>query len=60
VRLPLANATSNSEMDYPADGITEGVINHLSRLPRLRVMASTVSRCAIKAQRPDNHQLRDN
>src|SRR6202140_248649 len=37
--LPLANATSNSEMDYLADGITEGVINHLSRLPRLRVMA---------------------
>jgi serine/threonine-protein kinase len=26
-------------MDYLADGITEGVINHLSRLPRLRVMA---------------------
>src|SRR5262249_1603312 len=25
--LPLANATSNSEMDYLADGITEGVIN---------------------------------
>src|SRR6202158_1127839 len=43
--LPLANATSNSEMDYLADGITEGVINHLSRLPRLRVMArSTVFR----------------
>ena len=32
--LPLANATSNPEMDYLADGITEGVINHLSRLPR--------------------------
>ena len=43
--LPLANATSNSDMDYLADGITEGVINHLSRLPRLRVMArSTVFR----------------
>jgi TolB-like protein/Tfp pilus assembly protein PilF len=28
-------------MDYLADGITEGVINHLSRLPRLRVMART-------------------
>ena len=43
--LPLANATSNSEMDYLADGITEGVINHLSRLPQLRVMArSTVFR----------------
>src|ERR1700730_16262816 len=39
--LPLSNATSNSEMDYLADGITEGVINHLSRLPRLRVMART-------------------
>jgi eukaryotic-like serine/threonine-protein kinase len=39
--LPLANATSNAEMDYLADGITEGVINHLSRLPRLRVMAHT-------------------
>jgi serine/threonine protein kinase len=39
--LPLANATSNSEIDYLADGITEGVINHLSRLPQLRVMART-------------------
>ena len=39
--LPLANATSNSEMDYLADGITEGVINHLSRLPQLRVMSRT-------------------
>jgi serine/threonine protein kinase/TolB-like protein/Flp pilus assembly protein TadD len=39
--LPLTNATSNSEMDYLADGITDGVINHLSRLPGLRVMART-------------------
>jgi serine/threonine protein kinase/TolB-like protein/Tfp pilus assembly protein PilF len=39
--LPLANATSNSDMDYLADGITEGVINHLSRLPGLKVMART-------------------
>src|SRR5207248_309550 len=39
--LPLANTTSNSEMDFLADGITEGVINHLSRLPGLRVMART-------------------
>jgi len=29
MRLPIRN-------DYLADGITEGVINHLSRLPRLR------------------------
>jgi eukaryotic-like serine/threonine-protein kinase len=51
--LPLANATSNSEMDYLADGITEGVINHLSRLPRLRVMArSTVFRYRSAQQDP--------
>ena len=51
--LPLANATSNSEMDYLADGITEGVINHLSRLPGLRVMArSTVFRYRGTQQDP--------
>jgi len=51
--LPLANATSNSEMDYLADGITEGVINHLSRLPGLRVMArSTVFRYRGAQQDP--------
>jgi len=51
--LPLANATSNSEMDYLADGITEGVINHLSRLPQLRVMArSTVFRFRQTQQDP--------
>jgi TolB-like protein len=51
--LPLANVTSNPDMDYLADGITEGVINHLSRLPRLRVMArSTVFRYRQAQQDP--------
>ncbi len=51
--LPLTNATLNPEMDYLADGITEGVINHLSRLPRLRVMArSTVFRYRQAQQDP--------
>jgi serine/threonine protein kinase/TolB-like protein len=51
--LPLANTTSNSEMDYLADGITEGVTNHLSRLPGLRVMArSTVFRYRQAQQDP--------
>jgi len=51
--LPLANASSNSEMDYLADGITEGVINQLSRLPSLRVMArSTVFRYRQAQQDP--------
>jgi TolB-like protein/Tfp pilus assembly protein PilF len=40
-------------MDYLADGITEGIINHLSRLPRLRVMArSTVFRYRQTQQDP--------
>jgi eukaryotic-like serine/threonine-protein kinase len=51
--LPLTNATSNSEMDYLADGITEGVINHLSRLKGLLVMArSTVFRYRQAQQDP--------
>jgi TolB-like protein/Flp pilus assembly protein TadD/predicted Ser/Thr protein kinase len=51
--LPLVNANSNSDMDYLADGITEGVINHLSRLPQVRVMArSTVFRYRQVQQDP--------
>jgi len=51
--LPLANTSSNPELDYLADGITEGVINHLSRLPRLKVMArSTVFRYRQAQQDP--------
>jgi serine/threonine protein kinase/tetratricopeptide (TPR) repeat protein len=51
--LPLANSTSNADMDYLADGITGGVINQLSRLPRLRVMArSTVFRYRQAQQDP--------
>jgi serine/threonine protein kinase/TolB-like protein/Tfp pilus assembly protein PilF len=51
--LPLANTTSDAELDYLADGITEGVINHLSRLPGLKVMArSTVFRYRQAQQDP--------
>ena len=43
--LPLFNAAGDPELDYLADGITEGVINTLSGVPQLRVMArSTVFR----------------
>jgi eukaryotic-like serine/threonine-protein kinase len=52
--LPLVNAGADSNMDYLSDGITESLINLLSRLPRLRVMArSTVFRykgCDVDAQ----------
>jgi serine/threonine protein kinase/Tfp pilus assembly protein PilF len=51
--LPLLNSNSNSDLDYLADGITDGVINHLSRLPQLRVMArSTVFRYKQAQQDP--------
>ncbi|HEX6159511.1 MAG TPA: protein kinase [Thermoanaerobaculia bacterium] len=43
--LPLVNATNDPNSDYLSDGITEGVINRLSQLPKLKVMArSTVFR----------------
>ncbi|HYC61054.1 MAG TPA: protein kinase [Thermoanaerobaculia bacterium] len=43
--LPLANATNDPGTEYLSDGITEGIINKLSQLPKLKVMArSTVFR----------------
>lgn len=43
--LPLTNATGDANADYLSDGITEGLINRLSHLPKLKVMArSTVFR----------------
>ncbi|MBI4474215.1 MAG: protein kinase, partial [Acidobacteria bacterium] len=43
--LPLANASADHEMDYFSDGITESLINSLSQLTKLQVMArSTVFR----------------
>ncbi|HKG21654.1 MAG TPA: BTAD domain-containing putative transcriptional regulator [Blastocatellia bacterium] len=43
--LPLVNAGGDLNVEYLSDGITEGIIRSLSRLPALRVMAwSTVSR----------------
>ena len=41
--LPFANATHDAQMEYLPDGLTESLINSLSQLPGLRVMArSTV------------------
>jgi len=43
--LPLANASGDPDTEYLSDGITESLINSLSQLPKLRVMArSTVFR----------------
>ncbi len=50
--LPLVNAGDDKELDYFSDGLTESLIDNLSQLPRLRVMArSTVFR--YQGQRAD-------
>ncbi|HEY7500197.1 MAG TPA: protein kinase [Vicinamibacterales bacterium] len=41
--LPLIDNSDGKELDYFSDGLTESLINNLSQIPRLRVMArSTV------------------
>jgi TolB-like protein/tetratricopeptide (TPR) repeat protein len=41
--LPLANADRDPDAEYLSDGITEGIINTLSQLPGLRVMARSTA-----------------
>ncbi len=54
--LPFENATADPNTEYLSDGITESIINSLSRLPKLRVMArSTVFR--YKGQIPNPQKL---
>jgi serine/threonine protein kinase/Tfp pilus assembly protein PilF len=43
--LPFANQSGDPDLEYLSDGVTEALINNLSRLTKLRVMArSTVFR----------------
>ena len=37
--LPFVNATRDDELEYLGDGLTECLINNLSQIPKLRVMA---------------------
>jgi serine/threonine-protein kinase len=54
--LPLANQIRDQQLDYFSDGLTESLINNLSQLPKLRVMArSTVFR--YKGQDPDPQEV---
>jgi eukaryotic-like serine/threonine-protein kinase len=41
--LPMVNASSDPNMEYLSDGITEVLINSLSRMPKLRVMARSTT-----------------
>ena len=40
--MPFQNASDDPSTEYLGDGITEGIINSLSQLPRLRVMARSI------------------
>ena len=54
--LPLVNASADPNAEYLSDGITESIINSLSQLPRLRVMArSTVF--SYKGQQVDPREV---
>lgn len=54
--LPFENATAGPDADYLVDGLTEALINALSRLPGLRVLArSTVFR--YRGKRIDGRAL---
>ncbi len=51
--LPFVNMDADAETEYLVDGITESIINHLSRLTAVRVMArSTVFRYKDKTLDP--------
>lgn len=54
--LPLLNADGDPECEYLSDGITEMLINDLSQLPQLRVMART-SVFRFKNQTTDPQQV---
>jgi len=58
--LPFANASGDPNTEYLSDGISEGIINSLSQLPNLRVMArSTVFHFKGKESDPQKvgHEL---
>jgi TolB-like protein/Tfp pilus assembly protein PilF len=47
--LPFVNATGDPDVEYLSEGLTDGVINNLSRVSQLRVM----SRSAVFRRRKD-------
>jgi len=53
--LPLENLSRDENLDYLTDGLTESLINSLSQLPRIKVMArSTVFRYKGRGMDPQD------
>jgi TolB-like protein/Tfp pilus assembly protein PilF len=50
--LPLINATDDPRAEYLSDGIAETIINNLSQISQLRVMARSTA-CRYKSQEVD-------
>src|SRR5512145_482803 len=51
--LPFSNITKDEQLEYLADGLTDNIINNLSRVSKLRVMSrSAVFRYKTKAVDP--------
>ncbi|HUP45087.1 MAG TPA: protein kinase [Thermoanaerobaculia bacterium] len=58
VVMPFENGTQNPGMEYLSDGIPEGLINALARLPNLRVVARTTA-FRYKGKQFDLADIRD-
>jgi serine/threonine protein kinase/Tfp pilus assembly protein PilF len=54
--LPFENATHDQKVEYLSDGVTESLINSLSQLPRVRVIARN-SVFSYKNQTPNLQQV---
>jgi TolB-like protein/tetratricopeptide (TPR) repeat protein len=54
--LPLLNIGKDGDMEYLSDGITESIINDLSQLPQLKVIAQT-STFKYKGKEIDPHEV---
>lgn len=57
VVLPLENANGEADLDYISDGITESLINSLSEMPQLKVVARATA-FRYRGQESDPQKLR--
>jgi eukaryotic-like serine/threonine-protein kinase len=54
--LPFQNESSNAELEYLSDGIADNIINSISRIPRLRVIARSTA-FKYKGKNIDPHAI---